>query len=135
MRLTSDSVALVLAGVWNDSVVTPPWFAQHGLGLKEGVLNVQALSPFTPYGTMVGPPSYTIEGQATFTVQPHALVLKPAGASAEALDRISQIATNILRELRHTPVAAGGYNVGFEVEDPGVDLLTEFRQAQLDIVD
>ena len=129
MRITAESYSLVLAGIWNEALLTPVWVAKYGLGIQEGSVNLKVSD-----GGPLGPTTFSLPG-LSYNVLPNALVLRPETQDHAGLNRVQEIAQAILRELPHTPVGALGLNVGFESTSPSEEVLGSFRVAQNDVVD
>lgn len=134
MRLVDGSVTLVIAGAWNEAILTPAWVAKYALGM-DGEISVTMTTPFAnAFGQAAVATSYELPG-LKYAVHPASLVLSPVGKSLEGLDKVQAAARAILGVLTHTPVVAVGLNAGFEASAPGAGLLDAFRDAQIDVID
>jgi len=107
MIIKKEGYNIVIVGGWNKSIFTPQWvssklFKKSGI-LYEFPLNINA------------PPRYT-DNEVRLFIETNKIILSALVPSDENLNKIEQLAINVVELLPHTPVISFGINFGF-VED------------------
>lgn len=104
MSIELDHTSVVLLGVWNTAIVTPPWLIQ-----EEIVLDTEGGQ--MPSGRFsAGNILFSLAG-LDWEVNSTRLIIK-----SEEGEDCGSYAAAILRKLMHTPIAAIGTNFAFRVE-------------------
>jgi hypothetical protein len=126
MRSLVDSWTIVLVGSWNTAIFHPKWIQTELLKI-EGTLECE-------FGLTVGTdariltyPSLALQ----VTISAQRLQVAPLDDSDRALRSATSFALGVLKELRHTPVRAIGFNLAYEIVDttPLLDEVVHIPEA------
>jgi len=128
MRLVPNSASIVIAGIWNPAILSPPWLLRliHEVPVGEN-RPVLLEQPLVAAGQ---PPHYTIDG-IKYSPARNQLVIQPASdtPTREELARTQEMSLRILRQLPHTPIIGIGFNFSFMEENPTQTQLAVFTSV------
>jgi hypothetical protein len=112
MHFLVEATSVVVAGLWNPSILNPGWIAHHVFDLPSGQ-NIPVQVEFAPGSGL--PTRYGIRGMY-ITPSRDRLILSPQATTPDALRDVELAVKRVLEKLPHTPIQGFGYN--FECLEP-----------------
>lgn len=125
MNIEPLNWSVVIAGYWNQAILTPAGIA-YRLFKKDKGTPVQVEVPLdgiAPYRVKDGP--IIVMGEPT------ALRIFTEPPSYESLQRALEIAQIALKELPETPVLAAGFNIAYRIEDIS-EIILKYITSEID---
>jgi hypothetical protein len=134
MQAVLQETSLVIAGAWNPAILTPPWVMHHAMGRADAQNTmVQAVFPAGLNGAFDFP-RFTMPG-FTYTARNDSVIFLPEALTEPSLVLVESVASQILEQLGHTPIAGVGHNFEFRHEEAQDDWLEPFNNSQTSLVD
>lgn len=116
----------VVLGNWNRAILSPAGIAQHLFRLEPGT-PVEVMVP------MAGLEPFKVKYRGTIiSADWDRLVVSTETPSLTSLIHDMRIAAHAIEELPKTPLAAAGFNLKYEIEDPPKEFL-DLMKCSLDI--
>ena len=122
MQLVAESTSLIIRGNWNPAILQPAWIARHAL--EKDADRVPVSMEFSAVAGV--PPRFLLE-ELKFAPSFDTLSIAPSRTDEQSLNRLEEVAQNVLQYLPHTPISAFGQNFEFIEETPGDAVLTLFE--------
>jgi hypothetical protein len=123
MKPDLNKWTLVLAGRWNQHILTPAWVGKNIFGTPK--IEIE-----TMIGPTVGGVRYTTPNVRLIPSDVN-LVVAARRADDETLECMEEVALKLLEFLPHTPLNAYGINFGFRREELGEGLASVFRLSDV----
>jgi hypothetical protein len=127
MDFLRANTSLVIVGIWNPAILSPPWLVRYAFDVPVGQdLPVQ----IELGGPVIIGPRFLMNGVLIAPSRTN-LVLQPvAPFTVDKLHLIERLAIRILTNLSHTPISAFGYNFEFLETAPAAAHLELFTHVQ-----
>ncbi len=107
----------VVAGRWNPAILTPKGIAKH-IFEKEDDFPIEVMVPIDA----IGPPKAIIDG-LTIVANFERLVIDCNQSDWAFFEKSREYCRKAIEALPKTPLSAAGFNIRFELTDPGDDFL------------
>lgn len=134
MQAVLQETSLVIAGAWNPAILTPPWVLQRADGQADIQTSmVQAVFPAGLNGAFDFP-RFTMPG-FTYTARNDSVIFLPEALTELSMNLVESIASRILEQLSHTPIAGVGHNFEFRHAAAQDEWLEPFNDSQTSLVD
>ena len=128
LNLASNATALVVAGAWNPSILSPSWVAKNAWG--------QDLGPDFPVKLELSiadstqQPTYEFEG-VRYNTNKNRISFYLVPEDACQVEKSISTVLKILELLTHTPVSGFGFNFVYEIDEPSPQVVNTFRASDI----
>lgn len=125
MNIEPLNWSVVIAGYWNQAILTPAGIA-YRLFKKPKEIPVQVEVPLDGLA-----PYRVKDGSIVVIGEPTRLFISTEPPSYENLQRALEIAQIALKELPETPVLAAGFNIAYQIEDIS-EIILKYITSEID---
>lgn len=119
MNILNKNTAIVIAGSWNQQILTPKWLKDNGITALEKIrIEVAISNPSMPI-------HFQLE-KVHLHVSPPQVVVYPFEETKNSYESAETVASKLLEALWHTPINGVGYNFKFKDDKPAQKIFDRF---------
>ena len=119
MKIQNENTSIVMAGSWNQQILTPKWLKNNKITDQEKIqIEVAINNPSLPI-------RFKLENVYLNISQPK-VIIYPIEETEDSYNSAECVATQLLEILNHTPLVGIGYNFQFIEEKPDKKLVDRF---------
>jgi hypothetical protein len=127
MKIQNANTSIVLAGSWNQQILTPKWLKNNKITDQEKIqIEVAINNPSLPI-------RYKLEN-VYLNISQQKVIIYPIEETEDSYDSAECIAIQLLEKLIHTPIIGIGYNFQFTEEKPDKKIVDRFIFTDEEIV-